>query len=159
MSDVAPPARRRLWPRLLLGASLTLNVLVIGLMVGAMIRAGGAERRTAEGPGTLGAVLMRELPRSERRALWSEMREVPRPRAARAHVDLAAVADVVRADPFRREDVAEVLSAQSMQREAWLASLQSAWLDRVESMSREDRVAYADRLATALSGRKKHKEK
>lgn len=156
MSDQSPPTPtlRRTWPRWLLVASLALNLLVIGVVLGAFLRADGPSRPRDRGPESVGMVLMRELPKADRRALWAQIRELERPGQGKSRKDLAALAEALQAEPFPRAEISALLEAQARRRTEWLDALQGAWLERVAQMTPEARVAYARRLMSpARTGR------
>lgn len=154
-TDRKPP-RMRPWVRVLLGVSLALNLAVAGLAVGAAIRFGGPEKM--RGPQPLGAMLYRELPRQDRRALrddnfGSRAERVERRRADNAELDAA-----LRAVPFDPERVAAFLDEQASRHHDLEQAMRKAWLLRVEGMSLSERAAYADRLAEVMA-RDDHKDK
>lgn len=140
----------RLWLRIVFGISLALNLLVIGLVVGAIARFGGMEGRRLP-PHSMGAAMYRELPRADREAL----REKSQTRATHSVesrvAEANAIAAALRADPFDKGAVQVVLDEQAQHRIGWQQSAQTAWLDRVSLMSIADRSEYADRLHGSLT--------
>jgi len=152
MTDVKDrnPPRVRPWLRIVLGVSLALNLAVAGLGLGAAIRFGGPDR-AARPPLPLGAMLYRELPREDRRALRDD-RLGPRPeREERRRAEIAELDAALRAVPFDPTRVEGFLAAQSLQRDALEQALRAAWLTRVSKMSDSARAAYADRLAEEMA--------
>lgn len=137
----------RLWLRVLLGLSLALNLLVVGLVGGAMIRFGGPDGMRAP-PRSVGAVMFRELSREDRRALWRHSNGDHR---ARHKEDAQAVNAAMRAIPFETSALEALLRGQAEQRLAFRNTVQQAWLTRVAAMSDAEREAYADRLEHALN--------
>lgn len=154
-----PPIR--LWLRIVLGVSLALNFLVLGLAGGAMLRFGGPDGMRPP-PRSIGAILFRELPRADRRALWSGSKNIHADRYARQKADALVLGAALRVSPFDEAAVATLLGEHAMRRAGLYGSLQQAWLTRVSAMSEAERGAYADRLETALDrswiGRR-HKER
>ena len=141
-----PRPQMRLWLRILLGVSLALNLLVVGLVGGAMWRFGGPDG-TRPPPRTIGAALYRALPREDRRALLAQSRgKFPGVRDGRRKAGIQAVSAALRATPFDADAVMAILEAQAAARDDLQKSLQRAWLVRVGAMSAEQRRLYADRL-------------
>ena len=141
--------RTPMWIRILLGVSLALNLLVLGLVGGAMLRFGGPEGMRPP-PRTVGAALFRELPREDRNALLTRSNGTHDDRRARQKADALAVSAAMRATPFDTEALEAILDAQAMHRAGFQKSVQQAWLTRVANMNDAQRFAYADRLEHAL---------
>ena len=140
----------RTWVRIVLGVSLALNLLVVGLMVGAMVRFGGAEGRRPP-PHSMGAAMFRELPKEDRRALRETGMNRPSYASSSRGSATGGIAAALRADPFDRGAVLLILNEQAQHRIDWQKSAQQAWLDRVELMSVADRADFADRLQDSLN--------
>ncbi|WP_424984610.1 periplasmic heavy metal sensor [Microbulbifer sp. S227A] len=162
MQQDTPAPRNRLWLRLLLGASLALNLLVIGLAVGAAMRFGGPEGARRPPP-VLGATLYRELPREDRRAVREAMRHRsadPGPDRKTATLEVAAL---VRETPFDPVALETLFAEQFARRETWQAMANTVLLEQLGRMSDGARQAYADRLEDAANRSrdrgKKHKDK
>lgn len=138
------------WVRVVFGVSLGLNLLVIGLLVGTIMRFGDTEGRRPP-PHSMGTALYRELPHEDRKALRksSQMRasHSKEQRIAEAEAFTAAL----RASPFDKDAVKTVLNEQAKYRLEWQETAQIAWLERVSQMSVEARSEYADRLYEALT--------
>lgn len=151
MTDVTDrkPPRMRLWLRIVLGVSLALNLAVVGLGLGAAIRFGGPDR--ARPPLPLGAMLYRELPREDRRALRDDRLGTRPERAERRRAEAVELDAALRAVPFDPARVGDFLAAQSRQRNELEQALRAAWLARVSKMSDSARAAYADRLAEEMT--------
>lgn len=162
MSDASrPPVRRSpRWMTVLLVVSLSVNLLVAGLFVGAMLRHGGermGDRDRSELSRDLGRTpFVAALGPADRGAIADRLRREAGPLRAnreelRERFDRLLAA--LRADSFDRAEV-EALLAQ--QREAGLRRLEigeEAILERLEEMSVEERRAYADRLDRSLRRR------
>jgi len=134
--------------RILLGVSLALNLLVLGLVTGAMLRFGGPHGMRMP-PRSLGSTMIREMPRQDRHAMREQAFGDPASRRDHRRVGAAAMSAALRAVPFDREALHAVVSEQARHREAVQASVQAAWLARVDQMSDAERAAYADRLQHA----------
>ncbi|MHA6262515.1 periplasmic heavy metal sensor [Arenibacterium sp. CAU 1754] len=149
--------RRRLWMRLLFGGSLALNLLFVGLFVGAAMRFGGPDRKPPQP--SVGAALFREMPREDRRALFSSMRSHREINGGRRASEAQAVIQALRAQPFDPDALSRVVGQQLNRRSTWLAATQDDWLARVADMSAQDRNAYADRIEQAMSGQSRQKRR
>ncbi|WP_425043649.1 periplasmic heavy metal sensor [Primorskyibacter sp. S87] len=158
MQDVsgAKPPRMRLWLRILLGVSLALNLAVIGLAVGAMLRLGGPHGFRPP-PRSASTFLFRELPDDHRAALWEEARSTHRKHSGRSGTQVKAVIEMLRQDSFDAEALRETARAQSAARQRGFLELQEIWIERVAAMTAEERVAYAARLEQALARKWKHR--
>ena len=137
---------RRVWPRVMLVISLGLNLLFVGLMLGAVARHGGPEGRRP--PPSVGAALYRALPHEDRQ----ELRKATRPIRDREQMrtrdekDLEGIAQALRATPFDAATLSELVNRDFERRRDGLASMQAAWLQRIEEMSDQERDDYAERL-------------
>lgn len=152
------PSRRWRW---LLGASLALNLLFVGLVAGAVLRGGpphGVGKHMSELRG-FGAPYLRELPRAERRTLFRALRQggyLPDRTARRAAYD--AMVGALRLQPFEPTRAEQVLRQYSDTLMRAQGAAQAEWLRLVTGMSDAERAAYADRLAARLE-RKPHKDR
>ena len=140
-----PKPRTPKWVRVLLALSLALNLLVIGLVGGAMARFGGPDglRPPAR---SIGAVLYHALPGEHRRALRSHSRQTRGGHANQRRGQIKAVSAAIRAVPFDADAISTVLDAHRSGLDRAQQSLQQAWLAQVEQMSDDERQAYAERL-------------
>ena len=145
MVDMNERPKPRLWLRGVLIVSLGLNLLVLGLVGGAMLRFGPEGMRLP--PRSVGAALYRELPRKDRRALWAGSKQTHRDRHARQKAEALALGVAIRATPFDAATLEAVLDQQAARRGDLRKSMQAAWLARVAGMSPDERQAFADRLA------------
>lgn len=140
--------RMRLWLRVLLGASLALNLLTAGLVAGAVIRFGGPHRMHPRLP--VGAMLFRELPREDRRALRQRAFGSRQDREARRRADAEEIDAALRASPFEAARLDAFLRRQAQQHDEHEQAVHQAWLARIKAMSDGERAAYADRLRQAM---------
>ncbi len=153
MAETATPkgAARR-WMRVTLVISLAVNLLVAGLVVGALIRGGpDRERRVARDFG--GAPFVMALDREDRRAVIAELREEPgglRGDRRKLRERFEALLAALRSTEFDREAVQEILAEQRGVAAARQAAGERLLLDRLEAMPQAERAAYADRLERSL---------
>ncbi|MEX0320218.1 MULTISPECIES: periplasmic heavy metal sensor [unclassified Ruegeria] len=155
MSDANPKKRR--WPRILLGVSLALNLLVIGLVAGTVLRFRGDGRH----PPAFGPALYRALPDADRKALHGELRGRHDGGSKSRGEDFRALAEALRAVPFEPGAVEAVIEAQAQARAEVHKSLNQAWLARVSDMSDTERADYADRLEEVVrkgDRRRRHRD-
>ncbi|WP_432447854.1 periplasmic heavy metal sensor [Aliiroseovarius marinus] len=151
-----PAKPRRKWPKVLLAVSLTLNLLVIGLVVGA--KAGGHHGRSFDprGPerdviGRLGfAPLAGAFTPRDRRAIGKEMKA--RSGSYRDHGKLleqefSAMLEELRADPFDADRFALLMQSQADRMHSRAQTLRGLVIDRISLMSLAERRDFADRIA------------
>lgn len=145
-----PKPATRVWVRLLLFASLALNLLIVGAVV-------GLSWKFRDGPDQVGRdyaapyvfALQPKERRSLRRAARDHLPEPVGPRAQR-QADYQQVLRALRATPFDRDEAAAALTRQtSMARDRRVAG-QEALLDHWDAMSDSRRAAYATRLEEVL---------
>lgn len=152
--QAAPPGRHRwLMPALLL--SIALNLVVVGLVVGALWRVDGPGRARDGGPplAAFGRPYIAALPQEDRHALRALLRSDLRPdlpdRAARRALYDAVIASL-RADPFDAEALARAAGEQARVSVAFQQSAQAAWVRYVSGMSPSERLAYAAAVEDVL---------
>lgn len=146
------PVSRRL--KITLGLSLALNLAVVGVIAGAMVRhgEGGAPGARHASFGAYGLPYVIALSRSDRRALGREVRSGagwPDRATRRAHYD--EVLGALRATPFDKDALAGTVARQAETTIAVQKTAQSAWLEMVAGMSDGDRRAYADAVEQVLN--------
>lgn len=163
MTDLPPippeapkSARSPLWMRITLAASLAVNLLVVGVIVGSLVtrdgrgdgmRSPGALRDL--GPIPFVVALEPEDRRGLIRAMRGEAASLSQNREelrARFEAFLAAL----RADPFDASTVAGLLGEQRQIGAQRQAIGEKLLLERLSEMSTEERQAYADRLDKSL---------
>ncbi|WP_164660970.1 periplasmic heavy metal sensor [Tropicibacter sp. Alg240-R139] len=148
---------KRKWPwmRILLITSLAVNLLFVGLIVGAALRFGGPDSMRAP-PRSLGSALYRALPDDVRQEMRQHSRSGHGTRRRGGFKDVGVIVTALRAVPFDAEGLESVMDRQLAQRETFHRSIQDKWFDWITSMSDEGRATYADRLEE-VSQRKTHK--
>lgn len=139
----------RRW-RIVLLASLGLNLLVVGLALGALWGGPGRERP----PGMRGiAPLVMALPEADRAALARAVDTRGRPDARRARFD--ALLAELRRDPFNPEAARAALAAQRELGARRMAQGEAALVARLAAMGAAERAAYADRLDEMISRKRR----
>ncbi|WP_168797789.1 periplasmic heavy metal sensor [Aliishimia ponticola] len=151
MAEKNANPRVPMWIKLLLVASLGMNLLVAGLAVGT------AWRFSKDGPSGKpppGLSLVAALEPSDRRAVLSKLREDRRADRSRTTADMRALLSALRAEDLDTQVLTDVLTSQAERGRLIQASIESAWLERVTAMTVQEREAYADRLESHLQRRK-----
>ncbi|MEM7641322.1 MAG: periplasmic heavy metal sensor [Pseudomonadota bacterium] len=130
-------------------ASLTLNVLVAGAVIGALLTRDPAprDRREFGGPPDIRAIA-RGLDGDVRRALFRGLRNDPILREGRARMrdSRAAIADALRADPFDPAAFEAALAARQAVQAELAARGSSALSGVIATLSAEGRADLADLL-------------
>jgi uncharacterized membrane protein len=155
-NDYDTPKRRR-WLRWLLAASLALNLLVIGLAAGAVLRHGGMRDAHAgkRPPPSLGAVMYRALPRDDRHALREAAATRDDSTRPEAGDRVARLTALIRAEAFDADAVAALLAEENARRDAWLARAEAGLLTRISDMDDAARSHYAERIEDLAARKRK----
>jgi uncharacterized membrane protein len=134
---------------LLLFASLALNLLILGAIVGWVLSPDGPRRDDGPARSLMGAPFAEALSRPDRRALLGQMRR----RAERIEGNrdelrqrFETLLDALAADPWDRVAVETVLEAQRVAALERQVIGEELLLDRLDAMSVDERRAYAQRL-------------
>lgn len=153
-AETETPKRGWRWGRVVLGLSLALNVLVLGVVLGGILghrhdfdRDRHSDRFAEIGP------YSRALTETDRAALRARLREAaPQVRQNRKAVreSFDAVLAALRAEPFEVDRVETLLVSQSDWISDQIAITRRVLLDRLGQMSPEERRAFADRLEQVL---------
>lgn len=159
----APRSRRGL--RVALVLSLMVNVLLIGVMAGGVMRFARFEPPISAQPDFRS--LWRALPgeaRNELRAMSREHRfpgeHGPRgsreDRRARAEAMNVRIMEMLRAEPFDRDAFAALLGGERDAMARRMEAAQTAFTDRVAALSHDERVEMAERLQSSWEHRPRH---
>ena len=126
-----------------LAGSLSINLLLIGVITGAWV---AGPRPDRSGPGRDGAVaILRALEPEDRRALLRDVS--PHGERGRRRVDRGAAVAAIEADPFDRAAFERLLTDQVRGRRRSAERGVEALGALIEGMSADDRAALAARLA------------
>ncbi|TCP41330.1 periplasmic heavy metal sensor [Rhodovulum marinum] len=150
--DPQPP-RTRTWVRVALVTSLALNLLILGIVGGAVIGHGRDRGPQATiGPGDYGPY-GRAFTEADRAALRAALKD----QAPRLGQNRAAVRDgfrdllaALRAEPYDHARVARVMETQQARVQDQAALMRGLMLDRIAAMPPEARAGFADRLERVL---------
>lgn len=142
----APSAGRGV--RIALILSLTLNLLIVGVVVGSILTHGGRNdpRRVLNvGFGPYTEALAPEDRAALREGFLKSMPDVLK-RRSETRAEMARLADAIRAEPFDRAAVAAVMDDQAARIEERMQLGRNLLLDRLDVMGPEARRALADRM-------------
>ncbi len=151
------PNRRWPWGKILLFVSLAFNLLIVGLIAGAML---GGPRGSDRNPllRDLGyGPFISALPREDKIAITKAMREKGgsiRETRAELRRQFQAFLTALRTEPFDRAEVERLITDQRSRIGERMTLGQSLLLERIEMMSEADRAAYADALEDAIKRRR-----
>ncbi len=158
-----PQTGMRPWLRLLLVVSLAFNLLIVGLIGGAVIMHGKWQGHHMPPPEMMGGPMTRALDRADRRAIGRQMRENFGNGQAMYEEMRASMEDLIaglKAVPFDANAVENYMAGHRDHFSARLELGQALLLERLSAMSDAERAAYADRLQDEIShgwrGRYKH---
>lgn len=163
MSEQTPqpraPMRRSL--RLVLFASLAVNLVVAGLAVGAVVGNKKGGDRPARDADFMGAYT-RALPEDDRKAIGRAIRDNHRKNGITremARAEFQQMLAMIRATPFDAEAMKLRIAEQSQASFDRRLAAQVIWLERIASMTDAERQDYADQIEAQLSRPDKKKKK
>ncbi|WP_226622925.1 periplasmic heavy metal sensor [Alloyangia pacifica] len=149
------PVRSPRWMRWLLLASLALNLAVVGVVAGGLLRHGGPERGGPPRGRDFITPYTQAFSQDQRRELGRELfssfqrKQGDRPRP-KPFGDYRTALEMLRAEPFDSAAFAQMLSAQDARAAERQKMGQQVLVDYVSALSPEARLAYADRLEAEL---------
>lgn len=152
----APRPGRKL--RIVLFASLALNLLVVGLMVGVMAAHGFGKDSRPPRMDQVGGPMARALSDEDRRALGRAMHEAyrdRRPDRATIRAEFEQLIAALERTPYEPEVVRASVERQMQAVAEGVRLGRELLLERLESMSDAERAAYAGRLREALERKRK----
>lgn len=154
-SEETPARGTPIWVKMLLGVSLAVNLLIVGFVVGAAIRFDHSGPPAAHS----GFAFLSALDRAERRAVFRELRRgFGRDSRSEARTRTAAVLDLIRADTYDADAVAEAMRRMVVAQDGRQAAVISAVTTQIAQMTPEQRRAYAARVETQMrKGRDRRK--
>lgn len=152
MSTITPKSRMRPGLRILLIVSLALNVMIVGVVAGGILK--------GRSPGPFGGFDMTIGPFAEalgdndRRAIRAELRDRRDIRPPRYDDRIAAMQGflaAVRADNFDPAQIEIMFAEQRARAGNAMEAGQQALLNRIVAMDRDERARFADRLERELT--------
>jgi uncharacterized membrane protein len=154
---------KRMMPRgfkVLLGVSLAMNLAVLGVLAGAVLRKDDAGPRRSSGQAHYARPYILALPREERRTIFEASRAAKKGSDHAAHtVMYQEVMDILRSEVFDRSAIEVILSKQAEVTLAAQNNIQVQWLNRIEEMGLQERRDYADTFEEILKRGPMHKRK
>lgn len=139
--------------KVLLGVSLALNLAVIGVIAGAMLRTGPDGPPNRGGGNKMGFArpYIQALPREDRHAIFEVTRSKTKglDRASR-RAQYQKVTDILRAETFDRTAAEAVLSLQAASTLNAQSAAQTQWMNVIEKMNVQERRSYADAIEEIL---------
>lgn len=155
-ADTNTPVKSPTWMRVVLVASLAVNLLIVGMIVGTVASGGGPGQGRDALREASGSPFVRALDPKDRRGVMrgmvSERRALRESRETlRARFDALLVA--LRAETFDAAAVEQLLEDQRRAVQARNKVGEKVILNRVSAMSVEERRAYADRLEAEIRPR------
>lgn len=153
MTNAVKPAKMRLWIRLVLFVSLALNLLVLGVFVGAVSHGpdGGPWKHKTIDPVT---PYMRALDDDQRKALRYRLRDsfvAKRKKDGKGALSgYQSALEILRQEPFDRDALLENLKQQSNANAERRVAGQTVLADFIANMSPADRAGFADQLEEEL---------
>lgn len=150
-----PDQKKRRWLLPTLFVSLALNLLIVGIVVGAVLQGGRDKGGRPDGPARslLGEPFVRALTSEDRRALGREMlsnRDALRENRADLRDRIERFLETLRQEEFDRDTIAGILNEQRQLAVTRQQLGEDLLLSRLEQMSVAERRAYADRLGENL---------
>ena len=158
--NTAKPRSPR-WMKALLGVSLAVNLCILGLVAGTLLRPDGGGERFSRSPGlgAFGAPYILALPKQDRRAVFAAMREGSGEELPSRRMRQEMFRDVLtslRASPFDLDTLENLVANQAAVSVSVQRRAQAAWLDVVAAMDDAERARYADAVEEVLKrGRKR----
>jgi len=132
--------------------SLALNVLILGIVGGAVISHERDKLHGEGGPMSLGPY-GRAFDAADREALRAALRaDAPRLRETRQAVraGFRDVLNALKAEPYDAARVAAIVEGQQAHVQSQMETMRKLMLDRIAAMTPEERAAFADRLQEVL---------
>lgn len=158
--DINPPKSGRRWTDIALIVSVALNLLIAGIVVGAMLGRDNNPRRPDANLSSYGP-FTRALSEEDQRAVRQAVREKGDPREHRRalRVGFNAFLRELRHSPYNPEAAAAALDIQHQLINGQVLVVRDTLLDRIETMSDAERSVFADRLEKAVRSRRKPDQK
>lgn len=155
--ETARRTKSPLWMRILLIGSLSINLLVVGMVIGTIASGGGPGQGRDAAREAGGSPFVRALAPNDRRGLMRDMiaeRRTLRDSRETLRTRFDALLTALRAETFDADAVAQLLEDQRAATLARNKIGETAILARVASMTLQERRAYADRLEAEIRPRR-----
>lgn len=152
------PQKMRRGVRILLFASLALNLLVAGLVVGAVVAHRVGDSHRPPRIDQVGGPMTRALSQDDRRAIGKALREAyrdRRPARSEIRAEFDRVIAALQTSPYDPSAVRDSLERQMTGVQEGARIGRELLLQRLESMTDDERAAYATRLREELSRKRR----
>ncbi|WP_162848067.1 periplasmic heavy metal sensor [Litoreibacter halocynthiae] len=140
-----------------LAISLAINVLVVGVIVGAVLHGGNRDRSSFDKRGGDTAAIGiygRALEKPDRRAIGQRLRDGRATRGQEIRAELGEMvreaSDLLKQTPFDKGAFSDVLLRQQGLIKGRSDAMQDALVEQIAAMSPEQRAEYAERLEELL---------
>lgn len=158
MTDIQSPQapKRRKWVKLVFALSLAMNLLVVGLVIGAKVGGGHDHGFNPRGPegGMIRELgfgpLASALPRKDRRAIGKAFRAERGSFAdnrAAIRRDFNAMMTVLQTEPFDADALQRLMRAQKSRFSETGDTLQRLVIERISLMTPQERKEFAEKIA------------
>lgn len=159
MAETSTPGSAPRWMRIALAVSLALNLLVVGIVVGAITMHGRHDRERRIARDVAAAPFVMALDDADRRAVIDELRSETgslRENRRLIRARFGALLEALRAESFDRGTVETLLAEQRGAATVRQEVGERIFLDRLERMSAAERAAFADRLERSIRKHSPH---
>lgn len=152
------------WSKIVLVASLALNLIFVGLVAGAWINGPKRGDRDDLRPSWASGPFGRALSKEDRRAMGEAFRNDPeaRQRIGSRRGQMRAIgveiADVLRSQPFDPSKLESLFQKQAQLGAEMTQTGQRVLLERITRMTQEQRAGFADRLEAGMKRGRKHRK-
>jgi uncharacterized membrane protein len=140
------------WLKAVFALSLAGNLAVVGLVAGAALRDDGPRRPRHKAPPppaaaeAIGAVMYRSFEPEQRRAL-RQLADGPFDNIVERRIaELTDLLGVIRAEPLDVAVLRARIDAQAQSIQQFRGAMQEAWITELETMTPQERAAFADRV-------------
>lgn len=156
MNDVAPTKKPIRWGKIVLVASLSLNVLVVGLVVGTMV-SGDPRVKGGQSAGDGGTrALIEALRHEDRRAIGRALGAGKREQNVERRALSAAVLDTLQAESFDKDAFRDAMIAQTAFATERYAKSATILADRLDGMTDAERAKFTERFEQGLAMHKRN---
>ncbi len=158
-AENTPKPRMRTWLRVVLVASLALNLVIIGGATGMALRFGhsGPPPMLSDGPGS---PMIRALSHEHRREMGRSIRKAHKGQNERGRDKsgyYSTLVTLLEAEPLDLDALRDASVTVDSRFEIRREVARDIWLEQVSTMTAEDRKAYAARMRDILSHKKPRK--
>ncbi len=155
MSDVTEKKRGFRWSKVVLVASLSLNVLVVGLVAGTVLSGDPRVRTNVQSPDGGVRAIISALRPEDRRAIGRALHDGKRNMAADRKAASDALLGALRADVFDKTAFEQAILDQSSLATDRYAESAAILAERLGEMTEDERAAFTERFEEELAKTKR----